>query len=297
MGRSRTIPKRVLRRWRSVVSSLTTTDKTFGHRDGYRNCKTALGIEILRTFIFAVVGLFTLSGQAFAGWYHVENFEGFIGDRRVHFSLQKYDSFGSGITVEGSYFLDDKRSPIPLYGTVNGDSVRLCEISTEREFQKVLIVGSKMPVDTTRCPFSLTVNETGATGAWNDGKTFQPVTLNKIGALDDTGDLAITGSVEIPFWAQTAHQMFSGIYEKTASGICMTKLHVINKASDKVGQEIRFPDDPCDAGMVMTSIYMNVEKFTETDTVGIAINFRDGGMGHSQAYKFDPLAKAFVQTK
>jgi hypothetical protein len=180
---------------------------------------------------------------------------------------------------------------------VDADSVRLCEISGEQEFQKVLIVGSKTPVDTTRCPFSLTVNQTGATGAWNDGAASHPITLRKVATMDDTSDAAMTGTVEIPFWAQTANQMFSGIYEKTASGICMTTLRVINKASGVVDQEIRFPDDPCDAGMVVTPIYMNVEKFTETGTVGIAINFRDGGMGYSQAYKFDPLANAFVQTE
>lgn len=251
----------------------------------------------MKTFILTVAGLFILSGQAFAGWYHVENFEGFIGDRPVHFSLQKYDSFGSGITVEGSYFYNGERIPIPLYGTVNGDNVRFCEIANEKEFQKVLIVGSKTPVDTTRCPFSLTVNQTGATGAWHDEATSHPITLRKVATMDDTSDATITGTVEIPFWAQTANQMFSGIYEKTASGICMTTLRVINKASGKVDQEIGFPDDPCDAGMVMTPIYMNVEKFTETGTVEIAINFRDGGMGHSQSYRFDPLAKAFVQTE
>ncbi|UVC09126.1 hypothetical protein IHQ71_00350 [Rhizobium sp. TH2] len=251
----------------------------------------------MRTFIFAVVGLFILSGQAFAGWYQIENYEGFIGDKPVHFSLQKYDGFGSGITVEGVYFEDAKRSPIPVYGTVKGDSVRLCEISNEHEFQKILIIGSKTGVDTEQCPFLLKVDTLGATGARNDGAAWQPITLKKVAALDDTSDALMTGTVEIPFWAQTANQMFSGVYQKSASGICMTKLRVINKASGAVDQEIGFPDDPCDAGMVMTPIYLNVEKFIDQSTNGISIHHRDGGMGYSQTYEFDPLAKAFVKTE
>lgn len=251
----------------------------------------------MRTFILAVVGLFTLYSQAFAGWYNVENFEGFVGDRSVHFSLQKYEGFGSGITVEGSYFFDDRREPIPLYGTATDGIVRLCEIANDQEFQKILIIGSKAPVVTTDCPFSLTVNETGATGAWTGGATSHPITLKKVATMDDTSDAVMTGTVEIPFWAQTANQMFVGIYEKTASGICMTKLHLINKASGVIDQEISFPDDPCDAGMVMTPIYMNVEKVAEDGTDEIAINFRDGGMGYSQAYRLDAAVNKYKLSK
>ncbi|TPN60374.1 hypothetical protein FJ981_02250 [Mesorhizobium sp. B1-1-4] len=64
--------------------------------------------------------LLLLSQKAVAGWYHVENYEGSIGPDPVHLSLQTYDSFGSGITVEGSYFYDAGQSPIALYGTVSG---------------------------------------------------------------------------------------------------------------------------------------------------------------------------------
>ena len=64
--------------------------------------------------------LLVLSGKAFAGWYQVKNYEGSIGPNPVHLSLQRYDGFGSGITVEGSYFYDAKQSPIALYGKAEG---------------------------------------------------------------------------------------------------------------------------------------------------------------------------------
>ena len=57
-----------------------------------------------RGFIAAVFCLLMQSGNAVAGWYQVENYEGSVGPNPVHLSLQRYASFGSGITVEGSYF-------------------------------------------------------------------------------------------------------------------------------------------------------------------------------------------------
>jgi hypothetical protein len=241
----------------------------------------------MKAGFLAAFCLLTLAGQAHAGWYHVENFEGTIGEKPVHISIQKYDGFGSGIAVEGSYFYDAKRTPIPIYGKVVGDTLQLCEILNEEQFQKTLIVGSKTAVDTASCPLSLSVSATGVSGTFKEGDITHPVELRKTASLDDTADGIVEGVVEIPFWAQTDAYMFSGLYEKTELGICMTRLRVIEKTGGKVHQEIRFGDDQCDAGMVMTPIYMNVEKFTDGGRDTIAVNFRDGGMGYSQTYKLD----------
>ncbi|MGX7872355.1 hypothetical protein ACVDG5_005365 [Mesorhizobium sp. ORM6] len=139
-----------------------------------------------------------MSGKAAAGWYHVENYEGTIGSQSVHVSLQTYDSFGSGITVEGSYFYDAKQSPIAVYGKLNGTKLALCEISGKKEFERILVMGSKTPVDTAGCQFSLDIAESGATGTWSKGADTYPVTLRKVASLDDTGDTKIDGPVEIP---------------------------------------------------------------------------------------------------
>jgi len=59
-----------------------------------------------------------------------------------HFpSTFPYGSFGSGIAVEGSYFYDAKQSPIAVYGKANGTRLVLCEISDDREFDRIIIVG------------------------------------------------------------------------------------------------------------------------------------------------------------
>lgn len=241
----------------------------------------------MKAGFLAVFCLLTLAGEAHAGWYHVENFEGTIGEMPVHISIQKYDGFGSGITVEGSYFYDARRKPIPVYGKIVGDMLQLCETLNEQQFKKTLIVGSKRAVDTTSCPLSLRVSAAGASGTFREGDVTHPVELRKTASLDDTADGIVEGIVEIPFWAQTDAYMLSGLYEKTALGICMTRLRVIDKTSGKMHQEIRFSDDQCDAGMVMTPIYMNVEKIADDGRDTIAVNFRDGGMGYSQTYKLD----------
>jgi hypothetical protein len=122
-----------------------------------------------RLFISAVFCLLAMTVQAAAGWYQVDNYEGSIGPNPIHLSLQRYDSFGSGITVEGSYFYDTRQSPIAVYGKISGASISLCEIADDKEFDRVLVMGSKMPVDTTGCPFSLDMSESGVTGTWTNG--------------------------------------------------------------------------------------------------------------------------------
>ncbi|MBZ9990737.1 hypothetical protein LB572_26890 [Mesorhizobium sp. BH1-1-5] len=234
-----------------------------------------------------------LSQKAFAGWYQVENYEGSIGSNPVHLSLQKYASFGSGITVEGSYLYDTKQSPIAIYGKADGSRLSLCEIADDKEFQRVLVIGSKTSVDTTGCPFSLEISESGAAGSWSKGADKFPVTLKKVASLDDTGDLKIDGTVEIPFWAETARDRFAGIYAKSDAGICMTKLQVINKKTKKAVQEIGFDDEDCNAGMSTTPIYMNVQKWVEGGKDIISVDFGGGKFAGANDYVLNPKTRKY----
>ena len=246
-------------------------------------------------FGLTVVCLLLLVQKAAAGWYHVENYEGSLGPFPIHLSIQTYKGFGSGITVEGSYFYDAKQSPIALYGKANGTKLVLCEIADNNEFNRVIIVGTKTPIGTTGCSFFIDLNESGATGTWSQHTTKYPVTLKKVATLDDTGDGKIDGAFAIPFWAQTATSMFSGIYTKTGSGMCMAKMQIINKTSKKVDQEITFDKGDCNAGMLMTPIYLNVQKFSKKGSDVISVNFRNGGAGYATDYIFDKKAKQFRQ--
>ena len=246
-----------------------------------------------RRFVAAVFFLLLFSGKAIAGWYQVENYEGSIGPNPVHLSLQRYAHFGSGITVEGSYFYDSKQSPIAIYGKADGSTVTLCEIADDKELNRVLVMGSKTPVDTTGCPFLLEVNDSGATGSWSKGADKFPVTLKKVASLDETGEGKIVGTVEIPFWAETAADRFAGIYTTSDAGICMTKLQIINKKKKKVVQEIGFDDEDCNAGMSTTPIYMNVEKWVEGGKDIISVNFGGGKFAGANDYVFNPKTKKY----
>ncbi|ESX40152.1 hypothetical protein NLY43_04775 [Mesorhizobium sp. C416B] len=247
---------------------------------------------MVRQFVSAVFCLLLLSGKATAGWYHVENYEGSIGPNPAHLSLQTY-TFGSSLTVEGSYFYDDKQSPIPLYGKISGTSIALCEIADDEEFQRVIVMGSKTPADTTGCPFSLELADGVLTGSWSKGADKFPVNLKKVAGLDDTGEGKIDGSVEIPFWAQTATDRFAGVYTKTDNGICMTKMQVINKKRQKVVQTIKFGGDLCNAGMLMTPIYFNVQKSVERGKDIISVSFYDGRAGYEEDYVFDRKTRKY----
>ncbi|ESY14350.1 hypothetical protein X751_26670 [Mesorhizobium sp. LNJC395A00] len=154
-------------------------------------------------------------------------------------------------------------------------------------------MGSKTPVGTTGCPFSLDLGESGATGTWSKGSDKFPITLKKVASLDDTGEAKVDGTVEIPFWAQTATHRFAGVYEKAGFLVCMNKLRVIDKKKKKVVQEIAFDDDDCDAGMLMTPIYMNVQKQVGRSFEIISVNFRGGGAGYSRDYVFSHRFKDY----
>ena len=244
-------------------------------------------------FIAAFFCLLLLSNEAVAGWYQVENYEGSIGPNPVHLSLQRYASFGSGITVEGSYFYDAKQSPIAIYGKADGPKLTLCEIADDKEFQRVLVMGSETPVDTTGCPLSLDLGESGATGTWRKGTDKFPVTLKKVATLDDTGEGKVVGNVDIAFWAETATDRFAGVYTKASARICMTKLQVINKKKNKVVQEIGFDDEDCNAGMSMTPIYMNVRKWVEGGKDIISVNFGGGKFASADDYVLNPKTRKY----
>lgn len=262
------------------------------HRCEARNGETFPGVGPMSKWLLILTGILAMAGDARAGWYHVENFEGRVGSDTIRLSLQRYDGFGSGITVEGSYYRDSDLTPVALYGKAAGGSLELCEITSEAELLKTIIQGSKTPVETAGCPLKLHVTPDRATGTWFDGAETRAVDFTKVATLDDTGDGALTGDVEIPFWAQMPTQVFIGLYSQTSSGICMTKLRVGNKATGKIEQEIAFPDEPCDAGMLMTPIYLNVEI---GDDEAVLVNFRDGRMGFARSFKFDAGTNKFRQ--
>ena len=233
----------------------------------------------------AVTGLLLSSQSAFAGWYQVVNYAGTLGDRPVQVSLQTYD-FGSGITVEGSMVSDD-HTPIALYGTRDGTELSLCTIATPEELDAVLIQGSTTPVDTMDCGFALTMDGETLTGSYAVDGDSSAVTLKPVGTLDDSGEDVLTGSVEIPFWAQTETHMFQGVYGQSDLGICLQTLQVINKGTGAVDQQFALSEDSCNAGMVMTPIYLNVE-IGEGDTGPVVwVNYLDNQGGYAEDYAVD----------
>ena len=234
----------------------------------------------------AVTGLLMFSQSAFAGWYQVTNYEGTIGERYVQVSLQTYD-FGSGITVEGSLVSADDDGPIALYGTTEGADLSLCMIATPEELDAVLIQGSTTPVDTTDCPFALTKSADGFEGTLTVDGDSSPVSLQLLATLDDTGDGVVTGTVEIPFWKQTEAHSFLGTYAKTDMGICLTTLQVINRSTGAIDQELALSEDSCNAGMVMTPIYLNVETFEGDDGPLVSVNYLDNQGGYAEDYAVD----------
>jgi hypothetical protein len=242
-------------------------------------------MKIGKSLFIVILGLLLLAGKAEAGWYHVENFTGLIGSWPIHLSLQTYDGFGSGITVEGSYFEDAKQKPVVLYGTAAGERLSLCLITDDRAFESIIIQGSKTPVDTGKCPISLVLDETGATGSYSKDGISLAINLKRVGMLDDTGAFRIEGKVEIPFWSHTGKHRYSGIYTNSHAGICMTRLDIIDRHTGRIEQTIDLRDpELCNAGMVMTPIYLNVEKDKDGKNEMFYVNHADNRGGHTSDF-------------
>jgi len=205
---------------------------------------------------------------------------------------QKEGQFHADGNVQ-SLVYDAKQIPIALYGKANGTSLALCAIANDEEFERVIVMGKKTGLDTSGCPFSLELGDGVLTGSWSKGADKVPVSLRKVAGLDDTGEGKVEGTVEIPFWAQTATDRFAGIYSKTDNGICMTKMQVINKKRQKAVQTIKFGGELCNAGMLMTPIYWNVQKSVELGKDIISVNFYDGRAGYEEDYVFDRKTKKY----
>jgi hypothetical protein len=79
--------------------------------------------------------------------------------------------------------------------------------------------------------------------------------------------------------------MFLGIYGSTKSGEgCLNQIKVINKISGKSDYEVNFDDTECNAGLLMTPIYMNVQSYRAQDKSNITVHFVGGHMGFSKDY-------------
>ena len=245
------------------------------------------------------VGLIVLlvSGNAYAGWYDVTNYVGKLGDDSVHLSLQHYDSFGSGITVEGSYYFDKHSVPVPLYGRSDSSGrLRLCEILDEKTFNEKLVVGTKLPVDMSNCSF--TISSDGLSGTWARGKEEKQVELKKVGSFKDSAGGTIDGVMEIPFWLKTAKHFFIGVYAREADRICLEKIHAVNINTRQVDQSLDFENEDCSAGFLMTPIYMNLSKYIGSKGEELfAIQHRGGGYGYQQEFIYEKKIGKYVPTK
>lgn len=241
--------------------------------------------------LFAVLLLW--SSAATAGWYRVTNYEGHIGPYPVHLSIQEYE-FDRGINVNGSYYYDRKRQPIPLYGRRGDKGVLvLCEVHGAAE-EKEFIWGSKTTFNASACPFHLASADHSLSGNWTDSAKTYEVSLAQVAALDNTAEeLVISGQMEIPYWGQTSRHSFIGIYSREGTeGHAVVR--VVNKVTGLTLQELRPNEHGCVFGFVMTPIYMHTVTDASTRVEQIDL-LCDSKVKDYVTYKFNKSANRFVR--
>jgi len=108
------------------------------------------------------------------------------------------------------------------------------------------------------------------------------VKLKRVGSLDDTKSGRIDGVVEIPFWGQTKHYMFIGVYKASGAavaGITINDVRVVNKKTGAIIQDFDPQQHDCTFGFLMTSIYESIESVKSGEDEKIGLNC--GGMRFS----------------
>ena len=234
------------------------------------------------------LAMIMMAGNAVAGWYRVTNYVGQIGASSVHVSIQRYD-FGPGTTVLGSYYYDKHLSPIPVYGLESDDkSLTLCEVHTPEEYEKAFVHGFKNGAYAIGCPLHLVPTDDGAVGEWRDSLHSYLVSLKRVGSLDTTKEVLISGVMEIPFWGQTEKHAFIGIYQASSLEV---KVQVINKNTGMFIQTLA-PKSDCGFGHYMTPIYMNLER-SHFNPEEVYLNCWSPRYGQSAYYSFDKKTRKF----
>ena len=248
-----------------------------------------------RTPWLAALALGVATSSVQAGWYEIKNYVGTIGNAPVHLSLQTYDDIGRQNDhrwiVDGNYYYDAYRTPIPLKGRRDKDgNLVLCEARYLSPHAQWPEVPPSSPASPVPCAIKLKADQDTASGEWNDGRKKLPITLSQVGSLDDTSNASpiLTGTVEIPMWQHTKHFMLLGIYEASADcPVSMLHLRVIDISTGRVDHEL--PLD-CDAGMINTSVYDNVRIHPNSPTK-LIVGFQNGRMGRDEIIELSRLVK------
>lgn len=212
--------------------------------------------------IFIFCG-FSLCGysEASESWYVVDNYTGTIGKHPVHLSIQLYN-FGNDVNIEGGYYYDRHNSPIVLFGKEKAGDIILCEISGKTDFEKYIVSGDKY--DPATCHFRITKHDKVLKGEWRNNNVKLDVSLSKVASMNKNNITSESGEVDVPFWGQTDKHSFIGTYKQSKDGVTINEIKVLNKDDNQAVQVINPQGKNCDFGFYMTSIYQNVENFSNS---------------------------------
>lgn len=245
---------------------------------------------------FSCIALCVISfaaSSAHAGWYEIRNYAGTIGSVPVHLSLQTYDDINRNESaqwhVDGSYYYDAHRVPIPLQGKrqPNGE-MQLCEAVEPVSFGDSPTVPAASSTHPVSCPIALKISGTGASGEWLDGKNGLPIALHQVGSLNDTGldTPRVAGVVEIPMWHHTKDHLLLGVFQSSKDcSLSMVHLRLINIKSGQIDRDLKFD---CGTGIVATAIYANVYRADNPRHVTVIFQGGSHGMGDDQDVAVEP---------
>lgn len=170
--------------------------------------------------LFSLIGICV---QAKSDWTDIDNYQGKIGKLPIHLSLKWGKRYNDMIVIHGVYYYDKYRTPIIIRGSYQDKKIYLCEFKNLEYYEKQWQIE-----DFTQCVFTLekhvidNINyQEILTGEWQNKDSRYPVKLTRHNVQN--------GDIEIPYWGDTQHHMFVGVYETGGEETEINKIKVISK--------------------------------------------------------------------
>ena len=266
---------------------MTLSDRLFTGCQKKKNFLKNIASNLNIRLVFLLFTLLSCCLQVKASRFEVDNYEGKIGAFPVHVSVQNFSYIRKEKLIDGVYYYDTYRAPIPLHGTFQGEEIILCELR-ENDYKEPIKIKN---IDD--CEFRLKYYKDKLIGRWKSKTASYPVELARTNSFYD--NYIEKGKIEIPFWGQTREHNFLGVYETDKEEIVINKINVVSKKSGKVIQEINPQLYGCDFGFYISHIYLHV--VAENDST-IELNC-DGAeyVGNTRFYQYNGKKGKYVYIK
>jgi len=243
--------------------------------------------------VIAIAALCAVSLPATAGWFDVSNYEGKVGGKSVHLSIQTLaaahpDGPEDSRFVIGSFYGTAERRPKAFHGKRFADGrLQLCETRRVGDFI-IPQRDSWLRMKAEPCQIALAPQGDALNGKW--GKAGEAAAFRLVGTMNNVTQDQVTGKMDVPLWVDDKTYMYVGTWGLHDGRLMLRALHAIGVASGKRERtatlECMEPGTIC-PGLLYTEAYLagRTQRMPGEVTVG----YSDGQQARHDTIVLQPL--------